>query len=112
MADNDLKINELPVFDLIPRGDDLFLATRDNQEIPQTGNFTYAKLFENVTVTAKFSAPLTANVVSVNTFVIAQTFTPNASVGPTTKGKLSWDEDYLYIGVSSNKTKRIAWQDF
>jgi hypothetical protein len=112
MADNDLKINELPQFDLVPSSGDLFLATRDNQEIPETGNFTYAKLFENVTVTAKFSAPLTANVVTTNTLVIPQTFTPNQSVGATTKGKLSWDENYLYIGISANKTKRIAWQDF
>jgi hypothetical protein len=112
MAENDLKINELQIFDLVPASGDLFLATRDNQEIPVTGNFTYAKMFENVTVNAKFSAPLTANVVTTSTLVISQTFTPNVSVGPTTKGKLSWDENYLYIGISANKTKRIAWQDF
>jgi hypothetical protein len=112
MADDDLKINELPIFDLIPKADDLFLATRDNQEIPETGNFTYAKFFENVTVTAKFSAPLTANVATVSTLVLPQTFTPNQSTGPTTKGRLAWDEDYLYMSTSNNKIKRIAWQDF
>jgi hypothetical protein len=112
MAEQDLKINELPLFTLNPKTGDLFLATRDNQEIPETGNFTYDALFANVTVTAKFSAPLTANVITTSTLVIPQTFTPNQSVGATTKGKLSWDENYLYMGISNNKTKRIAWQDF
>jgi hypothetical protein len=112
MAENDLKINELPQFDLVPHADDLFLATRDNQEIPETGNFTYAKMFENVTVNARFSATLTANVTVTSTLVIPQTFTPNQSTGATRKGTLAWDEDYLYMSTSDSKIKRIKWQDF
>jgi hypothetical protein len=109
---SEFKISELGTFDILPEANDLFLATRDLDEIPETKNYSYGQMFEAVSVPANFVEPLTANAAFVSTLTIPQPYTPNSGLSPTKQGRITWDANYIYVSVSDNHIKRAALVDF
>lgn len=99
---------------------DFFSTNKSNTSIQgnftANGNVNISGNNYNVTSTNVTFTNLTVNNFRVNSngFVISSKLTPaNSSILEAgSQGKISWDDDYLYIKTANNVTKRITLQSF
>lgn len=88
--------------------DDL-LAVVNSPDTPdaETVKISFANVFANFPANTWINATLIANVFRVN-----NTWTPTSSSASCTKGKISFDSNYLYVAIANNTIKRIALSSF
>lgn len=94
-------------------GDDFLILVNDPQGSPVTTKISVGNFYSNVTVNVTFSETLraTGNVYA-NNFHITNSVTPAYSTVAVEKGKIWFDQDYLYVAVANNDIRRVALTSF
>lgn len=113
------KFTGLPQVNSIS-SDALFIVENNANSTPNTSVVSAVSLFSNVAVNTAINATFTVNgevsFLTSNTTIanlhITYGSTPSNSSISVLKGKLWFDEDYLYLATANNNLKRVALSSF
>lgn len=106
------KITELQSLN-VATSDDLLVIVNNPGGTPATRHITVGDMFSNVTMNVAFNSniSLNGNTTVGNIFITYDT-TPPSSVASVTKGKLWFDDNFLYVAIANNNIKRVALSSF
>ena len=113
------KLTDLPKVNSVSN-DAVFVVENDVAGSPTTSGITATNLFGNISVNTSISASFTVNgsvsFSSSNTTIsnlhITYGDTPSNSSISVLKGKIWFDEDYLYVATANNNLKRVSLTSF
>ena len=100
--------------------DDIFMVVNDPDGLPTNKQISVENLFANVSVNTHVQGTLSSgnnvvftsgNVTTSNLHITYDT-TPISSSDLVTKGKIWFDDNYLYVATANNQIKRVALENF
>ena len=113
-----IRVSELPL-NTSMTGDDLVLVIDSPFSGGTTKRITFNDFMKEVYTPVSFSSNVTIGgdlIVSTNTVFsnlhISEDTTPTTSFWPSNKGKIWFDNNYLYIAVDDNTVKRVMLSSF
>ena len=102
-----LKITDLNSTSSITVDDLTIIVNSPDTPDAETMKISIKDFFANIPANTHINATLITNVLRVQ-----DSWTPSSSSAACTKGKISYDTNYVYVAVANNTIKRISLSSF